>query len=67
MPKCNSCDMIIQFQMTENGKYMPVEPGLKTVLTREGKTEQGFTPHHINCPGADENRKKRSLDTKTDK
>ena len=57
MPKCRSCDAMIAFQKTENGKMMPVEPGVITVLTKEGKTVQGFIPHWPKCPGADKHRK----------
>lgn len=56
MPKCKSCGAPITFQSTANGKLMPVEPGVVSILTREGDIVKGFIPHWLHCPHADKHR-----------
>lgn len=56
MPKCKSCGATINFVMTNNGKHMPVEMGIKKLLVN-GEIVEGQEPHWANCPGADKHRK----------
>lgn len=56
MAKCRSCGKPIGFQRTKDGKLMPVEPGVKTVLDRDGFLHTGYEPHWMSCPHANQHR-----------
>ena len=58
--KTCTCGKTIVLYLTPNGKWIPTEPGLKSVYDpKTGEVYQGFTPHHIHCPHADKHRKKK--------
>ena len=59
MAKCKSCGKSIGFIQTATGKMMPIEPGVKTFINRDGEMIKGYEPHWTQCPHADKHRKKK--------
>ena len=59
MPKCKSCGKVIGFIKTENNKTMPIEPGVKKFINRDGVLLEEFEPHWQYCAGADRHRKRK--------
>jgi hypothetical protein len=55
---CKKCGVYIEWIKTENGKLMPVDPELKTIVTKEGKTVRGYITHWSTCPNVNEFKKK---------
>ena len=54
---CKKCGEPIHFVPTPQGKLMPCELNIVTIITTNGRIEQGYIPHWDKCPGADEVRK----------
>lgn len=55
MPTCRYCGKTIMFIKTENGKSMPADPGIKTIIEPgTGKVSDGFIVHWSTCPKAKE-------------
>ena len=54
---CKKCGESIHFVPTTQGKLMPCEVNIITIITIEGELKQGYIPHWDKCPGADEVRK----------
>lgn len=60
MATCKACGKVIKFIKTENGKAMPVDETLITIVTDEGKVVRGRIPHWATCPQANRFRKRSS-------
>lgn len=54
---CSTCGAKIVFVRTENGKHMPCNASMRTVLTPEGKTVRGWETHFATCRDAEMHRK----------
>ena len=64
MPKCSACGKTINFRITRNGRKMPVELGIKKVLSKDGEVVEGPEVHW--CKEWTENRQsKRKPRTRT--
>ena len=61
--KCKKCGADIRFIRTKNGKNMPVDDKLVTIITEQGKIFKGYVPHFVTCPYANEFRKKNPAST----
>lgn len=73
MPKCKACGKEILFIKTENGKKMPVDAEMTTIVRQDGRVQKGiklnviinenmevvagYTPHWSTCSSPDEFRK----------
>ncbi len=55
---CKECKAQIRWIKTKNLKWMPVDPKLTTIITLEGETIGGYSPHWATCPNANSFRKK---------
>jgi hypothetical protein len=56
---CRSCGAPISFVKVPDGsKSIPVNPGLLTVVTADGRTVKGRVSHFATCPKADQHRSK---------
>lgn len=53
---CKSCGKPIKWITTRNKKSMPVDPGVTTVITKDGVTVQGSRPHWATCTDAEAHR-----------
>lgn len=49
---CRGCGVYIEWVKTTKGKWMPVDPALVTVVTKDGDTVRGYIPHWSTCPKA---------------
>lgn len=47
---CSGCSAEILWVKTEKGRPMPCDPKLLTVVTEDGRTVKGYTPHWATCP-----------------
>jgi len=55
---CQACGEKIGWIKTKNNKQMPVDLKITTIVTEDGRTEKGYSPHWAGCPFADRFRKK---------
>lgn len=62
MSKCKGCGAEIVWIKTPAGKAMPCDPNKVIIVTDEGETVAGYTPHWASCPAA-----KRFKQAKTNK
>ena len=49
MPRCKNCGKVIGFILSLKGKYVPVEPGVKQFVTRDGEFIFGHETHGASC------------------
>lgn len=56
--KCKRCGADIRFITTKNGKQMPVDDKLITIITEQGRIFRGYVPHFATCPYVKDFRKK---------
>lgn len=54
--KCSSCGAAVVWIKTEEGKKMPLDPKVLTVVAPNGKTTRGRQSHFSSCPEAKEHR-----------
>lgn len=50
MAKCKGCGAEIIWLETKNGKAMPCDEKKQTIITENGETVTGYTPHWATCP-----------------
>ncbi len=62
MSKCKGCGAEIVWIKTKSGKAMPCDTNKVIIVTDEGETVAGYTPHWATCPAA-----KRFKQAKTNK
>jgi hypothetical protein len=55
--RCKDCQQIIEWETTAQGKAIPLNPRVLTIIDAEGRTVRGRESHFANCPGAAEFRK----------
>ena len=60
MPHCKTCGKVIGFILSINGKYVPVEPGVKQFVTRDGEFIFGQEPHGAYCQQVSDKQRNRS-------
>lgn len=56
--KCKKCDKEIIWIETIKRKWMPCDEKEQTVITQDGKTVKGYTPHWATCANAAQFRNK---------
>lgn len=47
--KCKGCQADIVWIKTTNGKNMPCDPKKVVIVTENGETVSGYTPHWATC------------------
>lgn len=52
MNKCKGCGAEIVWIKTKAGKAMPCDTNKVTIITDNGETVIGYTPHWATCPAA---------------
>lgn len=57
MQKCRGCGAEIIFVQSKNGKHIPCDPKLRTIVTEEGNVVKGYESHFATCPMANSFRK----------
>ncbi|MBR2507221.1 MAG: hypothetical protein IKB70_10075 [Bacilli bacterium] len=58
MAQCKGCGADIIWIETKNNKRMPCDIKETTVITIDGRVVEGYIPHWITCPKANEFRRK---------
>lgn len=58
MSKCKGCGEEIVWIKTKNNKIMPCNAEKTTVVTEQGQTIIGHTPHWATCPKSKEFKEK---------
>lgn len=56
--QCASCGARIVWVVTKNGKRMPCDASMRTIVTPEGVTVRGWESHFATCRNAEIHRKK---------
>lgn len=51
--RCRSCGAPIEWVKTPQGRWMPVNPGERVVVTAKGEVVRGCEPHWATCPHAE--------------
>jgi len=54
---CSTCGAKIVWVKTENGRPMPCNASMRTIVTPEGKTVRGWESHFSSCRDAEMHRK----------
>ena len=47
--RCKTCGAPIEWIKTPNGRWMPVNPGERVVVTAKGEVVRGCEPHWATC------------------
>lgn len=61
LKECKKCKAKIRWLKTKNGKWMPVDIDLITIITMSGETIKGYIPHWATCSSPDYFRKNEKL------
>jgi len=54
--RCKQCGESIVWVQLHSGKWLPCDPGVKTIATGkdgEARVVQGYVPHFLTCPAID--------------
>lgn len=58
-PTCRSCQRPIRWVKTRNGKSMPVDDKIVTIITQNGDVMKGWQSHFVSCPASEQYRRHR--------